>query len=416
VVGFFLLLYIGIAFSTDDALMALMEFTRTSIILTVLFALLPLNSACRIVTETGRYLKRRRALAGKEPAVATDLFDETVTLPVSHLHAPVLPIPEVFPSLPELQDRLGAEGYKTRRTESALTAWRGVGIFPARILYLAGTFCLFAGILISLTTRTSYRISIIEGEPLATPSGNGGIVERIFLGKSSGLILAKDLTMEVAPPDSGEGKQIFGVYPPSHYKGSFVYPRYLGIGLAIRFSAPDLQSGYEKNSVLAIYPPGKEAAVEIPDTPYRIVLSLAEPDDGSDPYMTGRMVFLFKVFKEKEVLFAGSAPTGGEFVHDGYRLVFPDSRRVVITDFIRDFGVFLIWMAAILFVVAGSIWLSVRVFFPRREMLFRAEQDVINACSRAEGRERRHAGVFHEALDLLEARRPDRQSFEGHIR
>lgn len=400
VLGFFLLLYIGIAFGTDDALMALMEFTRTTVFLTVLFALLPLNSAGRIVTETFEYLKRRRALAGNGGDVQPGLFDEIVDLPVS-------------PLLPELQDRLGAEGYKTRRMDSALTAWRGVSIFPARILYLAGTFCLFAGILISLTSRISYRSAIIEGEPLSMPSGNGGIVERIFLGKSSGLILAKDLTMEVASPGSGKGKHIFGVYPPARYKGLFVYPRYLGIGLAIRFSAPDLQSGYAKHSIMAIYPPGKEAAVEIPDSPYRIVLTLAEPDDESDPYMTGRMVFLFKLLKENEVLFTGSAPTGGEFVHDGYRLAFPDSRRLVITDFIRDFGVLLIWTAAILFVVAGSIWLTVRVCFPRREMLFRAGPGVIIASSRAEGRERRHAGVFHEALDLLEARRPDRQLSDG---
>jgi hypothetical protein len=400
IVGFFLLLYIGIAFGTDDALMALMEFTRTTVLLTILFALLPLNSLGRIVTETGRYLKRRRALAGDGADVPPGLFDEIVELSAS-------------PYLPELQDRLGAEGYKTRRMDSALTAWRGVSVFPARIIYLAGTFCLFTGILISLTTRVSYRSAIIEGEPLSTPSGKGGIVERIFLGKSSGLILAKDLNIEVAPRDPGEGKQIFGVYPPARYKGLFVYPRYLGIGLAIRFSAPDLPSAYAKHSILAIYPPGKEADVEIPDTPYRIVLSLAEPDDGSDPYMTGRMVFMFKLLKEKEVLFTGSAPGGGEFVHDGYRLAFPDSRRLVITDFIRDFGVLLIWIAAILLVVAGSIWLTVRVFFPRGEMLFRAEPDVIYTCSHAEGRERRHAGVFHEALDLLGARRPDKQPFNG---
>ena len=392
VVGIFLILYIGIAFSTEDALMALMEFTRTSGILTVLFALLPLNSACRIVTETGRYIKRRRALTGDESDVPRGLFDETVELPAS-------------PALPELQGRLATEGYKTGLRGGVLASWRGLSLFPARILYLAGTFCLFAGILISLTTRESYRFAIIEGEPLSTPSGTGGIVERISLGKSTGRILAKDLTMEVASQGSGTGKRIFGVYPPSRYEGSFVYPRYLGIGLLIRFSAPDLQPGFEKHSIQAIYPPGKEAAVEIPGTPYRIVLSLAEPDDGTDPYMTGRMVFLFKLSKGKEVLFTGSAPSGGEFVHEGYRLAFPDARRLVITDFIRDSGVLLIWSAFMLFTIAACFWLPVRVFFPRREIIFRSGPDAVRAFSRAEGRERTHGGVFHEALDFLESRR-----------
>jgi hypothetical protein len=66
----------------------------------------------------------------------------------------------------------------------------------------------------------------------------------------------------------------------------------------------------------------------------------------------------------------------------------------------------LIWTAAILFIAAGSIWLPVRVFFPRREILFHLEKDGTLAFSRAEGRRRNHAGVFHEALDALEAARP----------
>jgi hypothetical protein len=192
------------------------------------------------------------------------------------------------------------------------------------------------------------------------------------------------------------------MYPPSRYGGAFVYPRYLGVGLLIRFSAPDLPTGYEKHAILSIYPPGNEANVEIPDSPYRIVFSLMKANDGSDPYMTGQMVFQFRVLKGKEVLFVGSAPRGGEFVKGGYRLALPDSRRLVITDFIRDNGIPLIWTAGILFVIAACVWLPVKIFFPRREMLFRAGPDVINAFSRAEGRERAHGGVFHEALDLLE--------------
>lgn len=392
VIGFFLLLYIGIAFVTDDTLTALMEITRTNIFLTVMLALLPLFSAGRIVEETGRYLKRRRALAGDAAAVPAGLFDETVALS------------STCRSLTELQGRLDAVGYKTRLTANALTAWRGGSGFPARMLFLAGTFCLFAGIFISLSTRTSFRGTVIEGEPFPAPSGNGGIVERIILGKASGLFLSKSLDMEVAGPRPGGITEKFGLYPPSRYKGAYVYPRYLGVGLYLRFSAPDLPAGYEDHAILSIYPAGKEASEEIPGTPYRLMLSLAKPDDGSDPY-TGRMVFLFKLLKGKEVVLTGKAPTGGEFSQGGYRLSFPDSRRLVITDFIQDSGVLLIWTSVILFIAAGCIWLPVRVLFPRREMLFMLEPDEIRAWSRAEGRRGMHAGVFHEALDTLEATR-----------
>jgi len=128
------------------------------------------------------------------------------------------------------------------------------------------------------------------------------------------------------------------------------------------------------------------------------------------------MGFTFKLLKDKDVLIAGNIPGGGEFARNGYRLAFPDSRRMVITDFIQDYGVYFIWTAAILLGASIILWLPLRLFFPRRELLFiRQGADTIRACSRAEGNERRHAGVFNEALDLLEAGRPSGGLVQGEI-
>ncbi|GFE57814.1 hypothetical protein [Geobacter sp. AOG1] len=393
VCGVFLLIYIGIAFGTDDTLIALMAFTRKSVILVVLLALIPLNSLCLMLKETDRHLKRRRAKNGDENDAPAGLFDESIAVPAS-------------PEFAELRGRLEAEGYNCRRKEGVLAAWRGISIFPTRLLFLAAVFCLFTGILVSLTNRSSHRMNVVEGEPIPTAEGGGGLVERIRLEASSGVILDKKLRLEVAPSTAGDGRKVFELYPPSLYRGYFVYPRYLGFVSVIRFSAPGMQSASEIQGALNIYPPGKEDRLEIPGTPYQIVFSMVKPDDGSDPYMTGRFTLLFTVLKGKEVLFRGNAPTGGEFVHEGFRLAIPDFRRMVITDFIQDYGVLLVWTAALLFMGAGCIWLPVRVFLPRREMVFLQEHDAVNACSRAEGRRRTHAGVFHETLDILEARRP----------
>ena len=398
VIGLFLLIYIGIAFFTDEALTTLIGFTSHSVFLAGLFALLPLNCACRLAAEISLHLGRRRALAGNAAAVSPELFDETVSLPASGSDAEV---PHPAPDFAGLEGRLGAAGYRTHRTAGALSAWRGFSAVPARIVYLTATFCLLAGILISLTSRLSLRSPVVEGEPLPSFAGER-VVEKIALRESGGMFLSRTLTMEVAPSGTGEGRRAFGLYPPSLQGGFFVYPRYLGIGLVVRLSAPGMPAGFEKPCVLNIYPPGKEEAVEIPGSPYRIVLSLADPGDGTDPYISGRMAFLFKVMKDTEVVFTGKAAAGGEVAHDGYRIAFPDARRLAITDFIRDFGVPLIWGALLMLVVAAAIRLPTRLFLPRREMLFMDDAGSVRAFSRAEGRFRDHGGVFHEALDLLE--------------
>jgi len=393
VIGFFFLLYIGIAFFTDETLISLMAFTRRSVVLAALLALIPLNYACRIVRGAVKQRAVHRIFAGKSADYRSELFDETVELCVT-------------PSFRTLEMRLISEGYKTRRSEATLAAWRGIGIFPARMLYLAATFCLFAGILVSITTRTSHRQMVIEGEPLPMADGSGGRVERIILANATGAILSRTLTMEVAPSNAGHGKRIFGLYPPSLYGGAFVYPRYLGLALLLHFYAPDMPAGYEKRCILNCYPPGKEASEVIPGSPYRIVFSIPEPAAGSDrylSYMAENRVLRFKLLKGNDVLFTGSAPGGGEFAQDGYRLAFPEIRRLVVTDYIGDYGVLFIWAAALFFAAAVFIWLPIRAFWPRREMLFMSAGDVTRACSRAEGGARRHAGVFHEALDLVAA-------------
>ena len=396
VIGMFLLLYIGIAFFTEEALITLIGLTGSNIFLIALFALIPLNRGIRLLEELKGYFERRRSLLGKAANAPKELFDETVTV-------------MGIPSFAEAERRLIASGYNTRAGENSLAAWRGFSIFPARVLFLIATVCLFSGILMSLAGRTSYRGAIMEGEPLPSPAGQTtDVVERITLEPAAGPFLGKVLTMETKslPPD--QGRTTFGLYPPARYLGAFVYPRYMGIGLYYRFVAPDLPRGYEAHTLLSIYPPGKEDRKEVPESPYRLVFSMAQPADGSDPYMTGRMTINFKLLKGNDLLMDGSAPMGGEFSRDGYRLAFPDVRRVVITDFIHDHGVVPIWAAAMLFCIAACVWLPIRCLSPRREMVFVRQEGTLHACSRAEGGRRKHAGVFHDVLDVLEAARHDR--------
>jgi len=394
VIGIFFLLYIVIAFFTDETLITLMAFTRRTAILAVLLALIPLNRGFRLLHETMAFLKKRGALSGKTKECLAEMFDEVVAIPVTAAVA-------------DLEKHFAAVGYKTRRLENALAAWRGVSGFPVRLFFLAGSFCLFTGILMTTTSRSSQRQMVIEGAPFPTPDGSGGTVARISLANSSGSILSRTLAIELAPTGSESGRT-FGLYPPSRYDGAFVYPRYLGLALYLRFTAPDLPAGFQTQSSLNVYPPGKEDSVLIPGSAYRLVFSLEEPEGGRDRYIsytTGKVAFRFKLLKDKNLLFAGTVPGGGEFVRDGFRLAVPDVRRLVVTDFIDDDGVLFIWWAALLFCAAGVLWLPIRAFFPRREMLFRFDPSGTTACSFAEGGARKHAEVFHEMLDLIDTKR-----------
>jgi len=392
VMGMFLFLYIGLAFFTEEALITLIGLVGSNVFLIILFALIPLNMGVRLLKEVKGHFERRRALLGEMERVPQGLFDETVAVGGA-------------PSFAEAERRLAASGYKIHVSGRTLSAWRGISMFPSRALFLAATVCLFSGILLSLAGRSSYRGAIMEGELLPSQSGQAtDVVERITLEPAAGPILSKVLTIETRPLPPDRGGATYGLYPPARYRGAFVYPRYMGIGLYYRFTAPDLPRDYASRSLLGIYPPGKEDRRDIPDSPYRLVFSMAQPADGSDPYMTGRVTIAFKLLKGKDLLMSGSAPIGGEFSRDGYRLAFPDVRRVVVTDFILDHGVVPIWAAAVLFVIAACVWLPVRLLSPRREMVFISSKDgVLHACSRAEGRCRKHAGVFHDVLDVLEA-------------
>uniref|UniRef100_C6E615 ResB-like domain-containing protein n=1 Tax=Geobacter sp. (strain M21) TaxID=443144 RepID=C6E615_GEOSM len=382
VIGFFLLLYVGIAFGSNEPLTTLMAFTRGSVILLLILALVPLNLAARLADEAWAQVRRRRAMAGKGCAGVAPLFDDAVRLPQET-------------SLAEQAQRMACRGYQTRATADHLAAWRGVSLFPARLLFLLGGFCLFAGILLSLTTRDTQRAPVVEGEHLP---GSRDLVQRIVLRDEPGLLLERSLEIFVAM--EGGGERAFGLYPPARHRGRFLYPRYLGVAPLVRLTAPELPDGFEQYAVLGVYPPGKEDTVAIPDTPYRIIFQMA-PAAAEDPYITGRITLQFRVLKEDRQVFAGSAPVGGGAGGNGYSVAFPACRRMVVADFVQDAGVPLIWSAALLFGLALCYWLPVRLWSPRRELLVvRGEAGVV-ACSRAEGRRRAHAGSFHELLDLL---------------
>ena len=166
VLGLFFVIYVGIAFFTDEALTTLLDLTRHSIVLSVVLLLVPLNLLARLIEETALTWRKRRLARGGEEGVLPGMYDEVVNIPRRG-------------DLDLLRERLAAAGYTTSRTSTTLAAWCGVARFPARLLLLAGGCCLFTGIVLSLTTRVTHRSTVIEGEPLPQAAGEGGLVQRL---------------------------------------------------------------------------------------------------------------------------------------------------------------------------------------------------------------------------------------------
>lgn len=384
---FFLLIYVGLAFFNAEPLSTLILLFRDYPPLAMILALIPLNSAIRLGKLSLEFIRLRGALAGRSGEQPVHgLFEEAVTLPGNV-------------NFRELKQRLDSFGYRTRLTDVSLSAYRGITLFPARAFILAASCCLFAGVLVSTTMRSTQRVSVIEGEPFPLPKTDGGRVEKIVLADKKGLIFSRTLAIEVA--GLNDRTKVFGIYPPSLHEGSFVYPRYLGGAPLVRFSAPDLPQGFEMYYILMIYPPGKEDSASIPGTDYRIIFSMLTPETGDDPFQSGNVTLLFKIMKKDLPVSSGQLALGSEFKEQGYRLSFLDFRRVAASDLIKDRGVIMIWISLFLLVSGMLCWLPVRLLSPRREMLFFDRSGVILACSRAEGHRTQHAGIFNDALDLL---------------
>lgn len=393
VLALFLLIYIGVAFVSDESLTMLMELTRKSPILLLILALLPLNAFLRLIGETSAFLRHRRLLvSGGSGGFSGELFAEEVNIPA-------------VSSLAGLEERLSAAGYRTRRGSGSLAAWRGISVMPLRLLALVAMMLFFGGILLSITGRSIVKVPVIEGETLAWLPGRGDRVERITLREQAGMILSRTLSIDIL--SAGGERRKMELYPPSIYHGAYFFPRYLGIAPLVRFSAADLPGGEEIHYLLAIYPPGKEDTAEIPGTPYRLAISLVPAAEGDDPFISGRMSFAVRILKGDQQLHSGSVPLGGELAGGGCRVAFAGFRRYVVTDLVRDHGILPIWMAIVCILPAIFCRLPLRLLSPRREMLFLLREGCVHAASSAEGGAVRHGAVFHDALDFLAGERYD---------
>lgn len=384
----FLILYIGIAFITDESLVTLVQLVGHNPFALGLLVLVAINSSLRMTDDVRNYRIARQGVAGAFPAAVEGVCDQSLIVNGRLDAADVGRI-------------LGKEGYVVTMRDGFVAGVQGISLICPRLLWRLAALLLFAGVALSLSTRHSLRIPVIEGEPLQIEGAAPRSVERIALEDAPGRwFLQRRLAITLA--DAGGARGTFGIYPPGIVGDRFLYPRYLGVAPLLRLTAPGVTEPFEGYQLILLYPPGREDKVELING-YRAQFVIPQNDGMPDPFVSGRYDLHVKVLKEDLVVAEGDIPFGGRFEANGFSIALLGSARFVVTDFVRDYGVFCIWLASAVALAAFLLYLPLRLFWPRRVMLFAvdAESERIAADCSSEGRRRQHEALFHDLLDKI---------------
>jgi len=391
VLALFLLLYIGIAFFTDEALAAMLPMVGRNPLAIGLLALSALNALCLMGADLQSYRPVRRRSTG-QPSAADDRSGRESLAVSGQLDTT------------ETVRILTSEGYRVSAESDSIVARRGWSLLVSRLLLHLALVLLFSGVLLSLTTRRSLRLPVIEGEALQAADMAPRTVERIHFEEAPGSWFLQHRLAIVVSGVDGQ-KKSYGIYPPGRIDGRFLYPRYLAIAPLLRISAPGPGGESEGFRLIMLYPPGREDEIPL-EGGYRLKLVIPPQEGLPDPVVAGRFDLHVRVFRGDLLLGEGDLPFGGRMEAGGVSVALLDARRFVVTDLVRDNGVICIWGALLAALLSVVIYLPVRCVWPRREMVFSATgQGGVRACSFAEGKKRRHESLFHDLLDKMSRNR-----------
>lgn len=386
VCALFLMLYVVVAFFTDDALIMLVQLVGHNPLALGLLALVAINALIRLALDIRNWQLSKKWDVEPPAADSGGRGHDTVTV-------------TGWLDVGETARILAAEGYRVTVREGFVSARRGVSLLIPRLLWRLTVFLLFIGVAVSLSSRSSQRIPVIEGEPLQAPGAPPRTVERITLEETPGhWFLQRRLTITLLSPDGA--RDVCGIYPPGRLGTGFLYPRYLALAPLLRITEPGIgmSDGFR---LIMLYPPGREDEVALAGD-YRLKLVIPVRDAATDPFVSGRFDLHVKLLKGDQLLSEGDIPYGGRFEADGFSVALLDARRYVVTDFVNDYGVLCIWTACVMLCAAMILYLPLRWIWPLRQIQFAADgEGGVCARSRSEGRTRRHEGLFHDLLDRI---------------
>lgn len=383
----FLLCYIGVTFFTDEALVTLLRLIGQNPLALGLLALVAVNALLGMVTDIRVWIAARKLSDGRSHVDIGVMGHETIMV------AGRLDTEETARIL-----RIG--GYRVTIREGFVSASRGISLLAPRLLWRLTVCLLFAGMALSLLSRQSQRIPVIEGEVLDLAGMPERTVERITLEDVPGhWFLQRKLAIALIDP-SGR-RDTYGVYPPRILGSGFLYPRYLSLAPLLRIDGPGfgLSEGYR---LVMLYPPGREDVIPLSGD-YQLKLVIPDLEGMTDPFVSGRFDIHFTLLKGDQLVSEGDVPFGGRFESVDLTVELRDARRYVVTDFVRDYGLFCIWIALVTALVAFILYLPLRFLWPQRFMIFSVDTEkmqIVAGCS-SEGKSRQNETLFYDLLDKI---------------
>ena len=385
VCAIFLAAYVVTSFFTDETLVLLIGLIGRNPLALGLLLLGGINSLLGACSLWSRFRAGRQLLKGSLSPVVSgwEMLDLAGKL-----------------DIPETAGILKEAGYRVAIGGSYVAAWRGLSLLVPRLLWKLAIGLAFLGIMLSLAGRKSTRMEFAEGEPLPVTGMPPAMVERIELQSSPDhWFYQNQLSITLAQLDGN--KKYFGIYPPGVYGGTFVYPRYLSLAPLLQVRLPNVAENIETTyRQVMIYPPGREDIVEYPGG-YRLFVSLVSGVSDVDPFIAADGMLNLRLVRDNHVVAESRVAKGSGFAANGHEVRYLGLKRFVVTDLVRDPGVPFVWGAVVAAILSLTLYLPIRLFLPKREVLFVVDGDLVKAYSRAEGRYLRHGALFHDLLDRI---------------
>ncbi len=226
--------------------------------------------------------------------------------------------------------------------------------------------------------------------------------------KESWLVFKYPVKAEVeAGLDNQPYRLTLSLYPPTFFKGYFLFLSRFGYGPLILVRNKEGKEVYRRYHKAEIFPLGSEDVLSLPLFEERLALSLERPEKSKGVLLSPRRpVYRLKIIKGRKLILNRVLYPGELVSFKGYYLSIPETLFWVGIVILKDWGFYLFFLSLFLFLVSALGSLVVRFFFPYHEVYVCLEklrgQDYLFVQVKPSFLHRLGRKIFQEIAKLVE--------------